>query len=87
MTDESERIESEVLQWLRQVDVDGLQEIGGELNVDIPEDKKGNKSLVLKLILRYLHSTELEAKEDQGLSTFLKLHSDLSEIIKGQNCA
>lgn len=82
MTDESERIESEVLQWLRQVDVDGLQKIGGELNVDIPEDKKGNKYFVLKLILRYLHSAELEGSEDQGLSTFLQLHSDLSEIIK-----
>ena len=81
MADESERIEAEVLQRLREVDVNSLEKICGELEIDIPGNKKGNKFLVFKLIVRYLHSTELESLEDQGLSTFLKLHGDLYEII------
>ena len=82
MADEPERIEAEVLQWLREVEVNILGSICQELNILIPEEKKGNKFLIIKLIVRYLHSTEVEALDDQGLSTFLKLHGDLSAVIK-----
>ena len=82
MADESERIEAEMLQWLREVDGNILERICGELEIDIPGDKKGNKFLVLKLIVCYLHSTKLELLEDQRLTTYLKLHGDLSEYIQ-----
>ena len=84
MTDDqsnSEAIEADVLQWLREVDVDLLERICGELKVVIPEDKKGNKSLVLRLILRNLHSADMEALDDGGYSFFLKLHTALSAIL------
>ena len=52
IADQSERIEAEVLQWLREVDVDILEKIFVELEIEISGDKKGNKYLVLKLIVR-----------------------------------
>ena len=79
MANKSERIEAEVLRLLREVDVNILERICGELEIDIPGDKKGNKFLVLKLIVRYLHSTELELLEDQGLSIFMRI---LNEYIQ-----
>ena len=75
-------IQAEVLQWLRLVDLDVLQGFCDELKVTIPVSKQGNKSLIIKLLVRHLHSEATEALEDQGESIFLKLHSDMEEDLK-----
>ena len=81
MADASDEIEAEVLHWLRMVDLDALQKFCVELKVTIPPNKQGNKSLIIKLLVRYLHSEVVEDLEDNGHSIFLKLHSDLKELI------
>lgn len=82
MGDSSDVVEMEVFRWLPQVDVVKLEEVCGTLNVTIPDDKKGNKSLLLKLILRTLNSEIFEALDDSGLSSFLEIHRILKDIIK-----
>ena len=80
-------IQAEVLQWLRLVDVDALEEFCNELKVTIPVPKQGNKSLLVKLLMRYLHSEAMEALEYQADSISLKLHSDMEDALheKGVN--
>ena len=75
-------IQAEVLQWLRLVDLDALEGFCDELKVTIPVSKQGNKSLIIKLLVRHLHSEATEALDDQGDSVFLKLHSDMEEAVK-----
>ena len=77
MGDSSDVVEMEVFRWLPQVDVVKLEEVCGTLNVTIPEERKGNKSLLLKLILRTLNSEQFEALDDSGLSLFLEIHGIL----------
>ena len=81
----SDVVEAEVLQLLRKVDLDVLQGFCDELKITIPETKQGNKSLILKLIVRYLHSEHMEGLDDQGLSVFLKLQSDLKDSLAGKS--
>ena len=81
MAKSSDDIEADVLHWLRMVDLDALQGFCAELKVTIPVNKQGNKSLIIKLLLRYLHSEEVEDLEDNGHSIFFKLHSDLQELV------
>ena len=50
----------------------------------LPEAKQGNKSLILKLIVRFLHSDDIEGQEDHGHSTFLNLHTVLEGSIDGK---
>lgn len=45
--------------------------------MDIPEAGKGKKNAIFKLLMCHLSSDTLEGLEDQGFSTFLKLHSFL----------
>ena len=78
---DSDVVEMEVFQWLPQVDAVKLEEVCGSLNITIPEAKKGNKSLILKLILRTLNSEVFEALDDSGLSSFLNIHTMLKDIV------
>ena len=78
----SDTIETEVLQWLTTLDVGKLIEVCGILGIDIPETKQGNKSLILKSVVRFLHSEDLEGMEDHGHSTFLNLHTVLKDNIE-----
>ena len=76
-----EQVEQQVLEWLPWVEEEVLIQICGELAIQIPPNKTG-KTMILKLILKYLHSEAVESSEDQGMSIFLKLHSDLSTHMK-----
>ena len=73
----SDQVEQQVLEWLPWVEEEMLIQICGELAIQIPPNKTG-KTMILKLILKYLHSEAVESSEDEGMSIFLKLHSDLS---------
>ena len=71
--------EAETLMLLTTVeDVGVLTRACEELELQIPEEGKGKRTAILKLLMRHLNSSTLEASEDQGLSTFLKLHSFLT---------
>ena len=48
----------------------------------MPESKKGNQHLLFKNLLRHLNSEEVEAREDDGLQFFQKLHGFLSKHFK-----
>ena len=87
MSKSPDDIQAEVLQWLRLVDLVVLEEFCNEYKLTIPVSKQGNKSLLVKLIMRYLHSEAVEALEDQGGRIILKLHSDMEEALqeKGVN--
>ena len=67
-----DEIEDDVLTWLSMQEVDVLEQVCTKLTLTCPEEKKGKKTTVLKLILKHL--CDLETTEDQGMSTFLLLH-------------
>ena len=77
----SDKVEEDVLHWLRKVDLDHLVTITEELQVTIPQEQLGNKLFLIKRIVRYLHSDVVEKLDDQGTSIFLKLHDDLKTIL------
>ena len=75
----SDQVEQQVLEWLPWVEEEMLIQICGELAIQIPPNKT-SKTMILKLILKYLHSEAVESSEDEGMSIFL--HSDLSTHMK-----
>ena len=77
---DSDKVE-DILTWLRKVDLDHLVAITEELKVTIPQEQLGNKLFLIKRIVRYLHSDEVEKLDDQGNAIFLKLHDDLKTIL------
>ena len=58
-------------------DTDLLTEICGDLELQIPEDKAGNRKHLLRLISTYLLSEEVENTEDQGLAHFMRVKDKL----------
>ena len=78
----ADQVEVDVFRMLGMINAEALEGICVELSIDIPSAKKGNKLLLHKLILRNLNSEDMETKDDQGLAIFLKLQTDLCEIIK-----
>ena len=72
----------EVFQWLPLADVDVLSGLCDEYRIDVSEGKAGKKPLLLKFVMRYLNSVDLENSTDGGKAVFLKLHSELSESVK-----
>ena len=75
----TETVEVDVFRMLKLVDAETLEGICVDLSIDVPVTKKGNKVLLTKLLMRHLNSEDMEVKEDQGLSTFLKLKTDLTD--------
>ena len=73
----ADEIEVDVFRLLKQVDIDELHGICDGLKLVIPTSKKDNTNLIVKLIMRYLHSEDMEELDDEGLSIFLKLRTDL----------
>ena len=80
----ADQVEVDVFRMLSMVDAGVLEGICNELSIDIPPAKQGNTLLLQKLILRYLNSEDMETKDDQGLAIFLKLQTDLCEMVKKQ---
>ena len=58
-----------------------LESLMDVLEMEKPADKKGNERLLLKHILRYLHSEEVEGQEDERLTIFLKLRDVINKCI------
>ena len=83
----ADKVELEVFTLLKEVDAAALEGLCQGLSIVIPTAKQGNTSLIIKLIMRFLHSEDVEKLEDEGFSIFLKLHTDLQEILgkKGEN--
>ena len=77
----SEEIEPDVLKWLSIADVETLTKVCAELPLVIPPEKTGKRTLILKLLMKHLHSDSIEESEDHGLSTFLKIHSELEGLL------
>lgn len=77
-----EDVEPVVLKWLSEADADTLQKVCSGISLVIPPDKAGKKYLILRLLLKHLHSDEVEQSEDEGLSTFLKISTDLEIVHK-----
>ena len=82
MLETPESLKEEVCRELRLVDAEMLEKLCTELNVEVPQEKKGNKASLLKLILRFLHSEAVETSEDQGHAHFLKLKMELQNYFK-----
>ena len=71
-------VERQVLKWLPTVDEEMLTRICTDLNIQIPSSKAGKKTMILRLILKHLNSEAVETSEDEEMSMFLKLHTDLT---------
>ena len=67
--------------WLVEADVDLLQGFCDEYRIEVADDKIGKKDCLLKLVLRYLNSEDLENTADKGATVFMKLFSELGESL------
>ena len=59
-----------------------LEEIAGELELEVPEENKGNRKYIFRLIMNYLNSDQFEGLEDQGHAHLLKVLEFLDNGIK-----
>ena len=76
------QVESEVMHMLLKLDAESLQCAYGIIELEVPVSKKGNQHLLFKNLVRHLNSEEVEAREDDGLQFFQKLHGFLSKHFK-----
>ena len=72
-----ENLETEVLGMLNLIDADSLACACRILGLDVPQQKKGNHTLLLKYILRWLNSEDIEGNDDGGSSWYAKLQDYL----------
>ena len=69
-----ESLETKLLGMLTLVDVDSLAYVSGILGLEVPEQKKGNRKLLLKYFLRQANSEGVDSS-DYGCSIwYTKLH-------------
>ena len=79
------QVESEVMDMLFKLDAESLQCAYGIIELEVPENKKGNQQLLFKNLVRHLISEEVEAREDGSLQFFQKLHGFFSKHFKTPN--
>ena len=73
-----DQVERDVLSWVASLhELNVLEGICTTLELEIPNTVEGNTNKVLKFLLRHLNSQELVDKEDNGLSIFLKVYSEI----------
>jgi hypothetical protein len=77
----TDAIEPDVLKWLAVADVETLTKVCAEIPLVIPPEKTGKRTLILKLLMKHLHSDSMEDSDDNGFSTFLKIHSVLEALL------
>ena len=76
-----ERLQSEVIGMLSVLELVDLQSVAQRLMLEVNSTIKGNKCLLLRVILRFLNSEEVEESRDGGLGMFLDLHESISRIL------
>ena len=74
-------VEQLYTQWLSEADIDFLTALCEEYKIVVPATKVGKKEHLLKLIMRYLYSEDLENSVDGGKDVFYKLLNDLGESL------
>ena len=78
---DSDQVEKIVLARLVDQDTETLLMIAEDIGLDVTETHKENKNnCLLKLMVRYLSSSEVESLSDSGLSLFLAINTMLDEI-------
>ena len=79
--EEADALVTEVLRWLPELSFEQLLVVYtdhlGQPNV---QDDRRNQQSVLKLIMRFLSSEEVEQSEDGGLAHFLQIHTYLDGL-------
>ena len=70
-----ENFEIEVLGMITLMDADSLAYVCAILDLDVPEQKKGNLKPLSKYILRQFNSEFVEGTDDGGSYWYVKLYS------------
>jgi len=80
------KVEEDVFKMLSSLDEKNLNMVCVHLEIDGKiTDKQGKKSSLLKFVLRYLSSEQIEGLEDEGLSTFLLLQEFIKQLLIATN--
>ena len=74
----NERMQSEVLGMLSVLDLVDLQTVATRLMIEVTPTEQGNKYLLLRTILRFLNSEDVEFSPDGGLGIFADLHESIT---------
>lgn len=72
-------VEAFVTKHLPEVDSEFLTGLCDEYRIVVADEKAGKKPELLKLVMRYLSSEDLENSADKGAGVFLKLYGELGE--------
>ena len=78
---EDEIVQSEVLGMLSVLELVDLQTVATRLMLEVTSQEEGNKLLLLRTILRYLNSEEVENSPDGGMGIFMDLHDSITRFL------
>ena len=78
-------VKTEVVSKLGLVSDDDLEAILTSLDLTVTVERRKKEKAVFNAIVRYLTSEAVEDLNDEGLSNFLKLEDDLTEMLKEDN--
>ena len=70
-----------VLQQLNLLNGQELETLCGTLNITIPANKLGKRSLVFSLVSRFVNSEDIEESDDQGLQIFSDMDDQLKDML------
>ena len=74
-----EKAEQEVMSFLPEMDADGLAALIGELGLDIPEGKEGNRRQLYRFVWSFLMDVE-KNDADGGKTKYLQIHTYLRQM-------
>ena len=78
-------VRTDILAMLSLVSDDHLEAILTSLDLTVTPERRKKDKAIFNAIVRHLTSEELEDLADEGLSIFLKLKGDLTEMVKEKN--
>ena len=82
MEDNTERKVLSVLPLVEEIGI--LENVAAECKIQVPDAKQGNHKFLLKSIMTYLSSPDLEDLEDQGAAQFLAVWDLIKDSVHGK---
>lgn len=78
---DDEEILSELMGMCSVLTLEDLIHVALRLDIQVPNEKRGNRTFVLRLVLRYLNSEELESNPVKASKIFKNLHNSISRLL------
>ena len=79
--DHLETLKNEVFRSLGELNLEELTELTNELKINVPPNRRGKQSSVMRTMVQYLMSDEVQDEDDEGLEVFQLITTVLDRLL------